>query len=63
MARRKLKIPRPDITNLRVQWPRRKEHLTMRVDEDIMAWFRNSGGRGYQTRMHAVLRAFVEAQQ
>jgi uncharacterized protein (DUF4415 family) len=34
----------------------------LRIDQDILAWFRQ-GGPGYQTRMNAVLRAFVDAQQ
>ena len=32
----------------------------MRIDEDVLAWFR-AQGPGYQTRMNAVLRAYVEA--
>lgn len=37
-----------------------KERLTVRFDRDVVAWFR-SQGRGYQTRMNAVLKAYVEA--
>ncbi|MEI9965076.1 MAG: BrnA antitoxin family protein [Caulobacteraceae bacterium] len=33
---------------------------SMRIDDDVMAWFR-SGGKGWQTRMNAVLRAFAKA--
>jgi uncharacterized protein (DUF4415 family) len=46
----------------RVLLPRqvRKKHTGMRIDEDVLAWFRDQG-RGYQTRMNAVLRAYVEA--
>ena len=36
--------------------------MTLRLDDDIIAWFK-AGGRGYQTRINAVLRAFVEAQK
>ena len=36
--------------------------MTLRLDPDVLAWFRNAG-RGYQTRINAVLRAFVEAQK
>ena len=39
-----------------------KEPVTLRLDRDILAWFRQRG-RGYQTRINAVLRAFVEAQK
>jgi uncharacterized protein (DUF4415 family) len=37
-----------------------KERITMRLDADMLAWFRQQG-RGYQTRMNAVLRAYYEA--
>lgn len=34
---------------------------SIRVDGDVMAWFR-SQGRGWQTRMNAVLRTYAKAQ-
>ena len=39
-----------------------KERLTVRFDRDMVAWFK-SQGRGYQTRMNAVLRSYFEAQE
>ena len=39
-----------------------KERLTVRFDRDMVAWFKGQG-RGYQTRMNAVLRSFYEAQR
>ena len=39
--------------------PLRKEAVSIRLDADILAWFRRQG-RGYQTRINKVLRAFVE---
>ncbi len=36
----------------------RKVRVTTRLDEDLAAWFRGQG-RGYQTRMNAVLRAYM----
>ena len=51
-----------DMLKLRVNWPRRKQPVNLRIDTDIVDWFRG-GGAGYQTRMNAVLRAFVDAQQ
>jgi len=39
-----------------------KEAISLRVDHDILAWFR-AQGRGYQSRMNAVLRAYVESQR
>lgn len=38
----------------------RKAMLSLRVDADVLAWFR-SQGEGYQTRMNALLRAYMEA--
>ena len=37
-----------------------KAMLSLRVDADVLAWFRAQGG-GYQTRMNALLRAYMEA--
>lgn len=38
--------------------PNPKKAISLRVDEDVLAWFRKSGPR-YQTRMNAVLRSYV----
>lgn len=40
--------------------PPRKEQIALRVDADVLAWYR-SQGTGWQTRMNAVLRAFRDA--
>ena len=49
--------------NARIVMPKpAKEAISLRVDQDILAWFRNQG-RGYQSRMNAVLRAYVESQR
>jgi uncharacterized protein (DUF4415 family) len=37
-----------------------KAQLTIRVDQDVLTWFK-SQGRGYQTRINALLRAYMEA--
>jgi uncharacterized protein (DUF4415 family) len=37
--------------------PQSKEQVTLRLDRDVLAWFR-ARGRGYQTRINAVLRAY-----
>jgi uncharacterized protein (DUF4415 family) len=39
-----------------------KTSLTLRLDADMAAWFR-AQGRGYQTRMNAVLRAYMLARK
>jgi uncharacterized protein (DUF4415 family) len=40
--------------------PRPKAHMNLRVDADVVDWFKRTG-RGYQTRMNAVLRAYMES--
>jgi uncharacterized protein (DUF4415 family) len=52
----------PNWTNLKVTWPQPKQAISLRIDQDILEWFRD-GGPGYQTRMNAVLRAFVDSRQ
>jgi uncharacterized protein (DUF4415 family) len=43
----------------KVVMPRPKKTVTMRLDADLLEWFR--GSRGYQTRINAVLRAYMNA--
>lgn len=38
----------------------RKAQVTLRIDADVIEWFRDRG-RGYQTRINAVLKAFKDA--
>jgi len=37
-----------------------KRSISLRVDADVLEWFK-AQGRGYQTRINAVLRAFKDA--
>jgi uncharacterized protein (DUF4415 family) len=37
-----------------------KEAISLRVDQDVLEWFRERGPR-YQTRMNAVLRSYVRS--
>ena len=37
-----------------------KTQVTLRIDKDVLDWFRKQG-RGYQTRINALLRAYVDA--
>lgn len=39
--------------------PKRKERTNLRIDADMMEFFRKQG-KGYQTRINAVLRSYVE---
>ncbi len=36
----------------------RKAQLTLRMDVDVLEWFKKQG-KGYQTRMNALLRAYM----
>lgn len=39
--------------------PKRKEHTNLRIDADVMDFFRQQG-KGFQTKINAVLRSYVE---
>ncbi len=39
--------------------PVAKQAISLRVDEDVLKWFRSLGPR-YQTRMNAVLRSYMK---
>ncbi len=43
-----------------VRLPEHKVPITIRLDPDVLIWFR-SAGKGYQTRINAVLRTYMEA--
>lgn len=40
--------------------PEPKKSVHLRIDPDVLAWFKKQG-KGYQTRMNAVLRSYMEA--
>ena len=42
--------------------PAPKDHINIRIDHDVLTWFK-ANGRGYQTLMNNVLRAFVQSRQ
>lgn len=46
----------------RILEPRAKAAVSIRLDEDVIEWFKRRG-TGYQTRINAVLRAYVETQR
>jgi uncharacterized protein (DUF4415 family) len=59
----------PDEAGMIVDWskgtmvlPEPKAVLNMRVDRDILDYFKHQG-KGYQSRINAVLRTFVEHQR
>jgi len=54
----------PDDTTDELEWataelPRRKAHMTLRIDADVLDWFR-AQGKGYQTKINAILRKYYE---
>ena len=51
-----------DWTRAIVGLPQRKRDIHIRLDEDVLSFFKQTG-RGYQTRINNVLRAFVQSRQ
>ena len=50
----------PDFwANAKVVLPQPKQPITIRLDADLLAWLRSQ--KGYQTRINAVLRTFMQA--
>jgi len=37
--------------------------VTMRVDADVVAWFKARYAKGYQTKMNSALRSYVEEEE
>jgi len=48
-----------DWATVRLPQPARKAHMTLRLDADVHEWFR-AQGRGYQTKINAILRSYFE---
>lgn len=44
----------------RIVMPQVKETMTIRLDADVLEWFRRQG-KGYQTRINAILRSYMHA--
>ena len=40
-----------------------KQQLTLRLDADLVAWFKADGAAGYQTRINRALREYVGTRQ
>lgn len=54
---------RPDAVWVKaVDFPHAKKLISLRIDEDVIEFFKQAGNR-YQTRINAVLRSYVNAQQ
>ena len=46
--------------NARIVFPQPKKAVTIRIDGDVLDWFKKEG-KGYQSRMNAVLRSYMES--
>ena len=44
----------------KVIMPQRKKQIALRVDSDVLEWMK-AQGKGYQSRINAILRAYYEA--
>ena len=47
--------------NAKLRLPQPKDLITIRLDHDILAWFKEQG-KGYQTRINSILRMYMENQ-
>ena len=56
------KLDKAFFERAQVRLPKRKSSISLRVDQDVLEWFKHQG-RGYQTRINAVLKAYVHAHQ
>jgi uncharacterized protein (DUF4415 family) len=52
----------PDFFSKAIRWPGKKKQITLRLDPDVLAFFRNHG-KGYQTTINAVLRKYLESRK
>ena len=54
-------IPETDASfweDAKIEYPSKKIPISIRVDEDVLEWFKKFG-RGYQSRINAVLRSYM----
>ncbi|HUF85767.1 MAG TPA: BrnA antitoxin family protein [Thermohalobaculum sp.] len=51
-----------DWANAELVEPRPKQAVSIRLDQDVIEFFK-AKGRGYQTRINAVLRSYIKAQK
>ena len=48
--------------NAKVVFPPSKKAVTIRIDGDVLDWFKDAG-KGYQSRINAVLRSYMESME
>src|SRR5580700_11107194 len=52
----------PDFFADAIFWPGPKKQITLRIDPDVLTFFRKHG-RGYQSTINAVLRKYMEVRK
>ena len=56
------KLSKSFFARAQVRMPKRKKAVSLRLDPDVLDWFKHEG-KGYQTKINAVLRSYAEAHQ
>ena len=46
--------------NAKVVMPAKKSRISIRLDQEVLDWFK-SQGKGYQTKINAILKSYVDA--
>lgn len=53
--------------NAKVSYPKRKKQVTLRIDAELLDWYRgqagDANGKGYQTIIHTVLASYRHAME
>jgi uncharacterized protein (DUF4415 family) len=58
-------VPKLDasmFSNAKIRLPKHKVSVTLRLDDDVLEWYK-SLGRGYQTKINAILRFYMETKK
>jgi len=56
------KLDKSFFDNAQIRMPQQKKAISIRLDADVIDWFKKSG-KGYQTKINAVLRSYAEEHQ
>ncbi len=56
------KLEKSFFEHAQLRMPKRKKSVSLRLDPEVLDWFKHEG-KGYQTRINAVLRAYIETRQ
>lgn len=46
--------------NTEIKLPESKKNISIRIDKDVLEWYK-SFGRGYQTKINAILKAYKDS--